>query len=49
MPSNFILMSLHNSNPLFSLLVKHSLGVTGFRFFFFFFKQLQNHDGMRGD
>ena len=35
MPSNFILMSLHNSNPLFSLLVKHSLGVTGFRFFFF--------------
>ena len=47
MPSNFILMSLHNSNPLFSLLVKHLLGVTGFRFFFF--KQLQNHDGMRGD
>ena len=35
MPSNFILMSLHNSNPLFSLLVKHSMGVTGFRFFFF--------------
>ena len=35
MPSNFILMSLHNSNPLFSLLVKHSLGVTSLRFFFF--------------